>query len=447
VIAAVALVGASTTAAVLSPAPVNFGHLLPSVAEFVSTILGTGGLLLAALMYLRHRRTRQVSDLLLCAAFALFGLCRSTIPILASVAPSAATATLWVEIGGRFAVAIALSLAAWLPPRRLRRQMSPPTVVALTAGIAVAVIGYVIARGALHGPPPSIVASSPSGRPLQLASVVLLGAAATGFTARRVAASRDALAGWFAVTAILLGNAGVLEVFWPVVDPEWLTASDVLRVTATALLLVGVVQEVVLLWRQRIADAALEERKRVARELHDSVAQELAYLATSAMVVADGKDPGDPLRTLAASAERALLETRAAITALADDQVIPLHDVVAEVGQAVAARHGYEVVLDLTRVSVDERTGHELARVTGEAVENAARHGRPDRIEVQLRKSRRALQLRVVDDGRGIPAAGAGSAGFGLISMRERVEGLGGSCSVHPAPGGGTEVVVEVPRP
>jgi signal transduction histidine kinase len=95
---------------------------------------------------------------------------------------------------------------------------------------------------------------------------------------------------------------------------------------------------------------------------------------------------------------------------------------------------------------VDERTGHELARVAGEAVSNAARHARPGRIAVQLRKSRRAVRLRVVDDGCGPPPPGAESTGFGLTSMRERVEGLGGTYAVRPVPGGGTEVVVEVPR-
>jgi signal transduction histidine kinase len=57
------------------------------------------------------------------------------------------------------------------------------------------------------------------------------------------------------------------------------------------------------------------------------------------------------------------------------------------------------------------------------------------------------VQLRVVDDGCGIPSPGEGTNGFGLTSMRERVEGLGGTCFVRPVPGGGTEVVVEVPRP
>jgi signal transduction histidine kinase len=254
------------------------------------------------------------------------------------------------------------------------------------------------------------------------------------------------MAGWLAVAAILLGNAGVQEMFWPSIDPGWLTAADVFRTTAEVLLLVGLVHELVTLWRQRVADAAFEERRRVARELHDSVAQELAYLTTNAMVVAQGRGPDDPLRDIAATAERALLETRAAITALAEETTVRLDEVVAEVGQVVAERSGHAVALDLSKVVVSERTGHELARVAGEAVGNAARHGQAARIAVHLRASRRSVQLRVVDDGCGIPSPDTGTNGFGLTSMRERVERLGGTCAVSPVPGGGTEVVVEVPR-
>jgi signal transduction histidine kinase len=446
VIVAVTLLATASTVAVLSPAPVDFGHLLPSIAQFVSTLMGAVGVVLAGLLYVRHRRTLHLSDLLLCAAFALSALFGCIMPLVASVAPATETATMWVEIGGRFAVAVALFLAAWLPARQLRRGVSPGVVVALTSCLAVAVVGYVIIRGGLHGLPPSVRATSLSGRPLQVVSVPLLVAAVFGFTVRRLPA-RDAMAGWLAVAAVLLANAGVQEMFWPSVDPGWLTAADVLRTTAEVLILVGLLREVVLLWRQRVAEAAHAERRRVARELHDSVAQELAYLTTSALVVAEGRGADDPLRDLAASAQRALRETRAAITELSDDEVIRLDEVVEAVGEVAGARNGYPVSFDLAKVTVGERTGHELACVAGEAVENAARHGRAARIAVHLRQSRRAVKLRVVDDGCGIASPAEGTNGFGLTSMRERVEGLGGTCAVRPVPGGGTEVVVEVPRP
>lgn len=453
-IATVGVIAATGTAFWFGLPPIHFGYPFPGLAQFVGTILAAAALVLAVLFYMRHRRTRQVSDLVICSAFALTALLESVLPLVASIEPSAATVMLWGRTLGRLVVGVALCTAAWMPDRRLRRGVSPPTAMTIAAVLGLTVVGYVMVR---HGAFPeaiqgsfdtasrTTVLTSAGGRAIRTIGALLLAAAAIGFTRRRIVDPTDQLAGWLAIAAILFSTARVHDALWPSRFADWLTTADLLRATAEIVLVVGAVHEVIHLWRGKLAEATNDERRRVARELHDGVAQELAYLTTNAMIVAEGSDADHPLRDLAVSAERALHETRAAITALSDDDALRLDQVVETVGEDLAARHGCPVALDLSTVVVDEHTGHELARVAHEAVSNAARHGRPDHISVHLRESRRGVTLRVVDDGTGIPGA-ATAAGFGLISMRERVEGLGGTCSIRSAPGRGTEVLVEVPR-
>ena len=154
-----------------------------------------------------------------------------------------------------------------------------------------------------------------------------------------------------------------------------------------------------------------------------------------------------------AAAERALAETRLQIGHYRDkpldsaNRVIALDCVIAEVGRDIEARFGCRVRLDLDRVDVTPRTAHELGRATCEALQNAARHGRSGEIRVRLDRRARVLRLLVEDDGSGIiDLTDGGARTFGLSSMRERAERLGGHCSIVSAPADGTRVAIEVPR-
>ena len=112
----------------------------------------------------------------------------------------------------------------------------------------------------------------------------------------------------------------------------------------------------------------------------------------------------------------------------------------------MADRVGARVRLDLVPDLVVSAARREaLIRITREAVSNAARHGRASTISVEL-ASAPELRLRVSDDGVGFSPAAAGAAhGFGLVSMRERAQALGGTFRVSSAPGRGTEVEVLLP--
>ncbi len=88
-----------------------------------------------------------------------------------------------------------------------------------------------------------------------------------------------------------------------------------------------------------------------------------------------------------------------------------------------------------------------VARITREAIANAARHGGADHVSVSLRPTTEGVSLRVRDDGCGIPytADGTSPEGFGLRSMRERAAAIGGYLTVQPRESGGTDLEVVLP--
>jgi len=174
------------------------------------------------------------------------------------------------------------------------------------------------------------------------------------------------------------------------------------------------------------------ERRRLARELHDGVVQELGWIRSAALRGVGGQE-------IAAAADRALDEARRALSSLAASADEPVADAVGRAVRAIADRHDLPVSLELdpsTDVPAGDRA--DLVRVAGEAVLNAARHAGCETVEVSLVPGR----LRVHDDGVGFDVATAASRGHGLVSMRERAEEMGAELSVRSAPGAGTTVEV-----
>jgi signal transduction histidine kinase len=183
-----------------------------------------------------------------------------------------------------------------------------------------------------------------------------------------------------------------------------------------------------------VADAAvLEDRRRIARDLHDGLAQELAF------IVAETSGPA------AKAAERALDESRRAIAALTRRVDEPLDVALLQAAEEVAHRVGTQVRFDGERVpDVPGETREALIRIVREAVTNAARHGGAERVRIELANGD-GLRLRIADDGAGFVPGATRPGGFGLVSMRERAEALGGSFQVESEPGAGTAIEVVVP--
>ena len=174
--------------------------------------------------------------------------------------------------------------------------------------------------------------------------------------------------------------------------------ADLLQTCGLALLLVTLALVIDRRGRDRTAAAALlEERRRLARELHDGVAQELAYIRSQSRRMAGGEK-------LVEAADRALDESRAAISALVRANDEPLARSVEAAAISIGERHGIDVICDLSPdVEADAPTRDALLRILREAISNAARHGGATSVRVQLRPGPR---LSVTDDGRGFDPSG-----------------------------------------
>jgi signal transduction histidine kinase len=194
--------------------------------------------------------------------------------------------------------------------------------------------------------------------------------------------------------------------------------------------------------------AALRERGRIARDMHDVLAHSLAGLSLqlqAARAVAAGH--GDVLGPLDRAAELArdgLAEARAAVSALRDPVGLGLADV-----PTLVSRYPGAATLAVTgdAGTVAPEAGHAVYRAVQEALTNAARYAPGARVEVTLAWTAAALRVTVADTGRPrdrepVPSLGTG---LGLAGMDERIRAAGGTLQAGPRPGGGWQVVVQVP--
>ncbi len=188
--------------------------------------------------------------------------------------------------------------------------------------------------------------------------------------------------------------------------------------------------------------ATVEERRRIARELHDGLAHELAFIASKTRGAVAGTATPREARELAGAADRALDEARRAITVLSVTRPQSLDDAISQTVEDLGSRLGLAWDLELADdVEVPGEVTENLLRIVREAITNAASHGASEHVRVSLE---RAEQLRLVieDDGCGFDPGHERAGGFGLQSMRERAASVGADLSVESAPEHGTRVAV-----
>lgn len=218
-----------------------------------------------------------------------------------------------------------------------------------------------------------------------------------------------------------------------------------------------------LLWRQRIRGlrrgylAALAERGRVARELHDTLLQGMSAVGIKLRGLRRrlGNDAPSVARELAAIdtlVVATLHETRAFLGDLRNQSASGDLAVALErlAGRLIESRDiSCAVVVEGQAAVLPDEVKGDLFRIAQEAIQNAVKHAGPKRIEVKLRYQPQAAALTVVDDGCGfdqVRAAGAAEGHFGLLGMRERAARLG-AFRLTSEPGQGTTIEVTVPLP
>ena len=448
VVAAAVSVGVTAAIALLPVRSIRFAYEGESVHVALETtaalVAGAAAFLLAGRATERSRR----ADVLLAAGLATLALTNLAFRVVPElVDPRTPAWADWAALAGRLGgddllVAAAFAGAATVsrPGRTLRA-----TLTAVAASLALVGVGAYALRGILPETLVAGLASAGSYHPvldghrgviaIQVVSAVLLAAAAVGFAKGR-AWRGTALGSWLATAAVLGAASRLNYALYPSLYSEWVYTGDVFRLAFYVVLLLALAWLVRGYWQRLASVAVLEERRRLARDLHDGLAQELAYLVREAPELTP-----DEVRT---TATHALDEARQAIAALARPSDQPLQSDVATAAEDAARREGARVVLRLGEriVPVGGEAREALVRVAREAVSNAARHGGADEVTLALEDA--PLRLVVADDGCGFDPR-AVRRGHGITSMRERIEGLGGTFSISSSPGAGTRVEAALP--
>jgi PAS domain S-box-containing protein len=200
---------------------------------------------------------------------------------------------------------------------------------------------------------------------------------------------------------------------------------------------------------------ALEERQRLARDLHDSVSQAVFGIALGARSAHEllSKDPNlaslrEPLEYVLRLSEAALAEMRALIYELRPEALARegLTGALKHHTAALRARHGIivdEALVEEPDLSWESKQG--LYRIAQEALHNAGRHARAKRVGISLGQDDAQVRLEVWDDGVGFDPNGGEPGHFGLNTMRERVNELGGRLEIESGPQAGTRVRATIP--
>jgi signal transduction histidine kinase len=350
-------------------------------------------------------------------------------------------------------VGVAFAAAAFAPNRALARGGRHLVRSAGAAAIGVVALAELVDMliGGLPVAIPQIHLAGAAQQPLALAvhmlvSVSLLISGSAFFLRSRPG---DPDASLLAGAALLLSTAQLQAATMPMPANGWVTLGGSLRFLAYALLLV-VAARGYARTRQAIASAAISaERQRIARDLHDGLAQDLALIAAQSQLLDSYLGPTHSLTIAARHAQAA---SRGAIVDLTASQAPSTAAALREVASELAMRFQVQINVstELNRAQheagdLDSAAREEIVRIAREAIANAARHGGAHRIDVVLERSGRQVRLRVSDDGCGIAENIAPSAGgFGLPTMRARAEALGGRLTARRRPCGGTELEVRV---
>jgi signal transduction histidine kinase len=435
---------------------VEFAYRSPRLHVAIETAATLIALLAASLVLGRFRRSGSLSDLLLAGALlvlALANLSYSLVPALDSAADPGGGFEIWTPVAGRILGAIALAVAAFASTGRLahpRRALVLMLVACVSALAAIGGLGALFADSLSTGIDPSLSPEA-SGRPrlvghgailtAQVVAMLLYLAAAVGFT-RRAERTGDELLAWFGAASVLGAFARLNYFLFPSLYSQYVYTGDFLRLGFYLLVFFGAAREIAANQRELQEVAVYEERRRMARDIHDGLAQDLAFISSQAhQLAADGSELAGEISH---AADHALDESRDAIAALTGPDHEALDAALARAAEEVAGRAGVRLNLEIAAdIEVPAGTREELTRIVREAITNATRHGGAQTITLKLVEDG-GLRLSVTDDGSGFAVKEDRAHGHGLVSMRERAEGLGGELRIESSEAG-TVVQVRVP--
>jgi len=445
-----ALGSAGATIAIALVARLDFTYRAPGLHVALETTAAITASAAAFLFLGRFWRTGFLDELILSAGLSLLAMTNlsfATLPAVFNLQSS--RVSVWSQLYTGALAAFLICLAAQLPRRRLAADHNwTLTVFGGTLVLAAAgTVPMVVLPGLL---PSGITASAITGAvhptridALQLLVALLYILAALGF-ARRHRLTEDELSGWLAIACILAGASRVNYFFHPAIYSTWVYTGDIFRLGFYLALLIGAAREIASYWTSVIAVASLEERRRLARDVHDGLAQEIAFIGRNVRLLREqGAEPQLVERILRGVA-RAQEESRRVIGALAKTADDPLEKALAEAAREAARRYGAAVDMDLEGgivLSPDEREA--VVRIASEAVANAAKHSGAETLRLYLERLDAGMRLGIVDDGEGFDEEEP-KRGFGLVTMKDRADALGGKLRIDSRRGAGTKVELEL---
>jgi signal transduction histidine kinase len=411
---------------------------LPELGLVLHTVIAFAGGIIALLAGIRYAVEGRRVDLFLCCGF-LIGSASivgfSIAPVLDGEAVHGPEA--WAAVVGRL---LAWALIAAAP---FVRGRSGPKALANTivASCVVLVVAWLALRSWASGLPSLDPSSDTPGLLVgALSALALLNLLALVGFGKRYYERREDLDRWLALGSTLMLFGSLHYMFTPVLAPASVSRGDFLRVLAYGLLLVGV-------WRAisfaEFGRAVADERARVAREIHDGLAQYLFAVSTHATMLQQGAAPEETLRKLKEAADAAQQEARFAILALSTAAGnAPFDAALYRYIEFLTADGQLEVDLEIdptVRLAPDEQI--EVFRIVQEGLANVRKHANATRAEVVigLRDGERYVSVR--DDGEGFDDEATG-AGQGLKNIRARTKSIDGGFTLTSRPGFGTALEV-----
>jgi len=377
-------------------------------------------------------------DLLLAAGFwsiALGTVAFGLVPVFGG--GSLAGAAAWQLVGARLLGAGLIAIAPYVDGRMAARRRSLVSV-----GVGVAVL-LVVAAGAMNLPTGTpFAADLLEGSYVRVAALLLTTLwliALVGFALRYRRYGRD-LDSWMCLAATLAVFADLHLVLTPVVSSDLVLQGDFLRVVAYGVLLVGV-------WRAiseaEFGRAVADERARVARDIHDGLAQYLFAISTQVSMLETGAPLDQVLPRLKRAADSAQQEARFAVLALSSAGGSARFDsALRRYVEVLTADGELDVELDVdpqVRLAPDEQI--EVFRIVQEGLGNARRHAGASHVEVSITQRAGRRVVSVSDDGVGFDET-AVVQGQGVANMRSRAHAIDGALTLRSDPGRGTAIEV-----
>jgi signal transduction histidine kinase len=417
-------------------------YALPQVRLVLDTAVTLAAAIVAVLAGVRFTVEGRRLDLLLCGGFATAAvgtLAFSIAPVLGGHLQH--RTEFWAGVGARL-LASTLIAAAPFSRSRVNARGRALWEMLLMVAILLGLVWGVAQRAGTSLPP--VAESVGAAQPFQLmgalsVQAVLSLVAMVGW-GLRFRAHRNDLDRWLCLGATLALFAQLHYVFTPLLSPRYVSQGDFLRLLSYSVLLVGV-------WRAiRFAEfgrAVAEERARVAREIHDGLAQYLFAVSTHASMLENGGDREKTLAQLKEAAAAAQQEARFAVLALSSaGGSAPFDSALRRYVDFLTADGQLEVDLELEegiRLAPDEQI--EVFRIVQEGLANARKHAGARHAEVRIGERDGERLVTVVDDGTGFDEAEI-APGQGLKNMRARAASIGGGFRVRSIPGRGTALEI-----